>query len=75
MLGRQTGNGGKECYSVDWAGAMTHRGIFSLRFNTHTFAQRYPGIAPPNPDILSGWIRGYLYAVKSAKRTLKQLEK
>ena len=69
LLARQSGNGGLVCYFT----FREENGTHSLRFCGRTYAELNPGMAPPNPSILQGWIRGYLYAVETAKRTLKEL--
>jgi hypothetical protein len=69
LVSRLPGNGGADCYLIE----NGLRGTHSLRFDPRVWDRLHPGVAHPDPVILQGWVRGYLYAVKTAKRTLRQL--
>ena len=77
LVSRQLGNGGKSCFEVekiegsqdspayDFPPIATY---WELRFLPAKYAELHPGQFPPNVDVMSGWVRGYLVAEKTAKR-------
>lgn len=64
LVSRIPGNGGKQCFRVDECpeSSTAKKRVYRILFLPAVFREIFPGFQQPNPDIMAGWIRGFLYA-------------